>query len=92
MNWLVTWTLVNIFTVSCPTPPITTDEYGRLTGGVVVTLQNCTDRLTWKKGKEFATYEEAKAFTKGCKKSYVGYGCEDFKIIDVSPKAKEKKQ
>jgi hypothetical protein len=68
--WIVTWTIITMFIVSCPEPVKTPNEFGVVQPTTSMTLQACYDTNKREMSKEFNTKEEAEAFIAAGKKKY----------------------
>jgi hypothetical protein len=69
IKWVVLWTVINYFPISCPQPAPVPDEYGR--DGFyssTMTLQMCYDIAYKERSKEFDSLLAAEEFIDGAKK------------------------
>ena len=63
-KWKVTWEVVSTYSVACPQPKPTADEFGRVSQSMGITLQACWDTEITKQERFFSSLEDAKAFVK----------------------------
>ena len=68
MKWIVLWTVINFFPISCPPAPPTVDEYGIIKSYGSSTLQVCYDYRTTPMNKTFSSKQEAESFINGAPK------------------------
>ena len=61
-KWKVTWEVVSTYSVACPQPKPVTDEFGRVSQSMGVTLQACWDTEVTQHEKLFYSREDAEAF------------------------------
>jgi len=62
--YIVTYLIIQSFTIPCPQPGPTVDKFGRVYENTMVTLQLCYATKMTPMEKKFTTFEEATAFIK----------------------------